>query len=167
MNIFALCNRGIALSGVNERTTAQLQQERDDAVSATRAKWLNALLVDETRAWLAIDSRDRSALTGLIAVLTLAGIAKSFDDHADALEVRIIRGAISAAQQCGQSADCVISVADAKAFHSAAGAAAEIIKTCTASAIVHAAEYLHRVAGSGAFVSPTKKPGDSRAISYL
>jgi len=147
MNLFTLFNRGVALSGVNERTAAKLQKEHDDAVVATRAKWVNALLVDQTRAWMAINDRDKGALTGLIAVLTLAGIAKSFDDSADAPAVRIIRGAISAAHQCGASADCVISVEDARAFRSAASAATEIIQTCSVEAIAQAAVHLSRMAG--------------------
>lgn len=148
MNLFTLVNRGVALSGVNERQTKKLTDLRDSAVAATRAKWLNALTVDQTRAWMAIDSRDRGALKGLITVLTLAGLAKAFDDHHEnSLEVRIIRGALSAAEQCAVSADCVITVAHARAFTTAANGAAEIINSCTGEAIVHASVHLRKMAG--------------------
>lgn len=158
MNLFAVLNRGVDLSGSRRRLQAvESRRERElrEAISRTRAQWKNALLVDQTRAWMAVSSAEREVLTGLVSVLTLAGLARAHDDgHADSLTVRLIRGAISAADQCASTADCVISALDATAFSSAARAAIEAIDSCTDAAIAHAADYLHRLVRCGAGPSP-------------
>ena len=98
---------------------------------------------------MAVGGEDRQALVGLTTVLTLAGLSRAFDNgHDNCLDIRIIRGAISAAGQCIKSSNCVISADYASAFHTASSHAVEIINTCSAEAIVHATRYLQSVAGS-------------------
>lgn len=149
MNLFAVINRGIAHSGSDGLTMRRLQAKerrlidaRHDAIAQARELWANALLVDETRAWLEIEARSPEVLSGLTSVLTLAALAKSHDDgDQDSREVRVIRGAISAAEQCGK-ADAVITAEYARSIRVATREAADIVKTCTDAAIEHAARYL-------------------------
>lgn len=151
MNIFNLVNRGIKQSGLAERQARQAAEARASAVASARQQWQRALTADQVRAWMNVGTQDKQVLSGFASVLTLAGMAKVFDDrNTESVEIRIIRGAISAIEQCGRTADSVISAADARAFSAAAGHGIEIVKTCSDEAICHAAEYLHRVAGSGA-----------------
>ena len=140
MNIFTLLNRGIANSGVEARKKVQFASDME----SIRAKWLNALLVDEMRAWMSIGESSVEILTGLCAMLGLAGFCKDFDGMKSAsAEVRVIRGAISAAQQCA-SEGCQISVQHALAFKSACRMAREILEVCTHDAMVYATDLLNK-----------------------
>lgn len=136
MNLFAMVNRGIRLSGGNEV---------DRQIERARQQWLEKLTVDEIRAWDHIHEEDRGALTGLLSLLTLAGMAHAYDaGTVDTPEVRIIRGAISAAEQCG-AAGCIISADHARAFSAACGHARTALKTASPGAIQHAAQYLNNL----------------------
>ena len=160
MNMFALLQRGIQQSGVralheaNFRRKAQRSEDRRgkplrDAVATTRRHWTNALVVDETRAWMELGSDAKEVLTGLVLVLTLAAFCKEFDDSSDhAPEIRIIRGAISAARQCADQHSSVMNSDIANAFKSAANAAKEIIAACSGNAIVYAAQLMRDVTGA-------------------
>ena len=78
-------------------------------------------------------------------LLTLAGLAHAHDRQShDTPEIRIIRGAISAAEQCAK-AGAVITPDVATAFASACRHACDILKTCSRGAIQHAAVYLDKV----------------------
>lgn len=137
MNIFALVNRGVRLSGGNEV---------DRQIEKARQTWLDKLMVDEIRAWGSIHEEDMGALTGLLTLLTLAGMAHAYDaGTVDTPEVRIIRGAISAAEQCG-AAGSVITAEHARAFSAACIHARAAIKAASPAAIQHAAQYLHNLA---------------------
>lgn len=152
MNLFQLINRGVDASGVMAREVqaraaklSRNERYQRDAIADARLLWTNALLVDETRAWLSISEQDKPVIQGLVALLTLAGLAKSFDDGGkfDSPELGVIRGGISAATQCAASADCVISALDAQAFSSSAKRARAVFEACSDDAIAHAASQLH------------------------
>lgn len=144
MNLYDLYNRGIRNSRVAERRAEEAARELARQMEICRSKWLDALMLDEIRAWDVLDSDAKEPLTGLTTLLTLAGICKTFDqaDH-DHPEVRVIRGAISTAQQCAR-AGYRITVVDARALSSAATRAREIFTTCTHDAMAHAATYLEQ-----------------------
>lgn len=157
MNLYALLNRGIVNSGVHERNLDEQTRKiesfvahRKNAFNDARALWISSLLADETRSWMHVSEKDRGSLVGLISVLTLAGVAKSHDDGGsfDSVEVRVIRGAISAATQCADSADCVISADDARAFSAASNHARQIIATCSDEAIAQSAMHMHNFVNS-------------------
>lgn len=138
MNLFAFFDKGIAASGIEARKTAVLSREME----AARTKWLDALMADETRAWMSLGEESRDTLNGLAALLTLAGLCHGYDHKTvDAVEIRVIRGAISAAQQCARGG-YEITVSHAQAFSGAAAMARTIFSTCTHGAMAYAAEYL-------------------------
>lgn len=136
MNLFNFLDRGIQLSGGTQV---------DRVTESARQLWLSKLLVDETRAWMSVSESDRGTLSGLCVLLTLAGLAHAHDTrNADAPAVRVIRGAISAAEQCGK-AGAVITPDVARAFSAACEHAREILKTCSRDSIQHAATYIDKV----------------------
>jgi hypothetical protein len=138
MNLCAMLNRGIANSGVEARKKAQFAREME----AVRAKWLDALMVDETRAWMSIGEVNHQTLSGLVAMLTLAGLCEaSGAKNKDGPAVRVIRGAISAAQQCAAQ-NKGISAQHAQAFSSAAKQARAIFERCSHVDLIYAAEHL-------------------------
>lgn len=67
-------------------------------------------------------------------------------DYGPALDLPIIRGAISAAHQCMQRG-CLVELADARAFSSAAERARAIIAGASQDAIVHAAQTIRETVG--------------------
>ena len=157
MDLFKVINSGIHHSGVFDREASarlaklmEVQRYQVAAIEEARAQWINALVTDETRSWLSISEQDRPVITGLVSVLTLAAVAKMHDNDGsmDSLEIRVIRGAISAATQCAESSDCVISAEHAQAFSSAATHAKSILAGCTREAIVHSAKQLHNLVHS-------------------
>lgn len=144
MNLFAFINRGAA----HAPSDAQRQQAAvDAALEASRAQWLNALLVDETRAWLEAGTASRDVLNGMATMLTIAGFVHVFDARrVDSADLRVLRGAISAATAAAQSGD-VITAADARAFSSAAARAKAIITAGSLPAIQHAALSIRQTVG--------------------
>ncbi len=117
------------------------------AAEGTRKQWLNALMVDETRAWMAIGDTDQGAIEGMVTMLAIAGFAHAYDAHdADTPDIRIIRGAISAADQCLQAGG-VVTQADARAFSSAASRARAILESATVDGIVRAATAIREAVG--------------------
>lgn len=136
MNIFDILNRGAAHAPKPPEHKPAVVR----AAETTRKQWLDALQVDQVRAWMDLGQQQVEVLRGLATVLTLAGFAQAHDLRTeDTPEQRIIRGALSAAAQCGE-AGAVISVADAKAFGAACDRAADIIKAASVAAIINAAE---------------------------
>lgn len=144
MNLMALLNRGAAHAPTDaERRQAIINK----AAEETRAKWLNALLVDETRAWMSIGANEPGVIEGMTTMLAIAGFAHVYDaKSADTPDLRVIRGAISAATQC-QAAGGVVGVSDARAFSSAAGRAKAIIQKASVGAIIHAAQTIRETVG--------------------
>jgi hypothetical protein len=141
---------------LGQRQQAARTTTRNAAIDKARAQWLNALMVDETRAWMSLGEADRGCLSGLVAVLVLAGMAHTRDaGTVDTLELRIIRGAISAADQCGR-AGSVIDEPTARAFQTACFHA--IISACSREAIAAAAHGLQEAAAA---MPPDTSAGDA------
>ena len=109
--------------------------------------WLDALMVDQTRAWMAVGQSDPGAIEGMATMLAIAGFAHVYDARsADTVDLRIIRGAISAAGQCVKNGG-MVTVDDARAFSSAATRAEAIITMASAEAIIHAATEIRKTVG--------------------
>lgn len=120
------------------------QSETDRAAEHQRQEWMSALLADETRAWMNLGQVDRAALRGVLGLLALAGFCHLHDGHdQDAPVMRIIRGAISAGEQCGNSGS-VITREAAQAFAVAASRAREIFQTASLVAIKATAMTVHK-----------------------
>ena len=131
MNLMKFLGHGIARTGGTQV---------DQMAEAQRSKWIDALLLDQTRAWMHLGERDRKAVLGLQMLLTLAimcHLHKRSHSAADP-EIRLIRGALSAAEQC-TAAGNVITAQHAQSFSVAAGRAKEIFQRASVAAIVHAA----------------------------
>lgn len=143
MNLFALLNRGAAYAPPKPRHPPAVVKAAEKA----RREWLDALLVDQTRAWLSLGESQPDVLSGLATVLTLAGMVHVFDTrNADTPDLRVIRGAISAATQSA-AAGSVLTAADAGAFSAAAQRAEAIIRAASADAIIHAATGIRETVG--------------------
>lgn len=144
MNLLTFLNRGSAHApSESQRRQAQITESAE----AARAMWLNALFVDQTRAWMSIGEYDAGVLSGMATTLTIAGMAHVHDTKVtDSVDIRVIRGAISAATQCAKSGG-VVSADDARAFSSAAVRAQNIIRVASVPAILHAAVSIRNVVG--------------------
>lgn len=150
MNLYSLLKRGPHGTAIlRARENDARMSEITKAAEASRAQWLDALLVDQTRTWMNIGEIDRDALANNTIMLTIAGFCHVYDGRQAAIEsvdMRIIRGAISAATQAC-AAGGVLTVADAQAFNAAATRAATIVQNASVAAIVHAAEAIRRTVG--------------------
>ena len=135
MNLFALLKVGASYA----KTDKQRQSEREEnAAELARAKWLRALVSDQTRAWMNIGEKDAGLLQAFVVLMTIAGFVFAFNGSSvDDPDIRVIRGSVSAASQCSSSG-CVISVDDARAFSSASQRAEKIIKAASVEAIISA-----------------------------
>lgn len=147
MNLMAFLNAGAR----HAPSDAERQQAIiNDAAEASRAQWLNALVVDELRAWEYVGDRDPSVIRSMSSMLTLAGFVHTYDKRsADTPDLRVIRGAISAAAQCAERG-CRVSVDDARAFSSACQRAQQIINHGSVPAIIHAAQSMRALVGLAA-----------------
>jgi hypothetical protein len=137
MNLFGFLDRGVRQTGGTE-----LEQRTEEQ----RRKWLNALFVDETRAWLNLHHSDRAVLVGFQTMLTLALMAHLHDQpkaYAQS-EVRVIRGGLSAIDQC-VAENSVITPQHARSLQVAAAAAREMLQQASQRAIQVAAEKLPRL----------------------
>lgn len=133
MNLMAFLGKGTSYAD-NEAA-----RRRNAALESARAKWINALTVDQTRAWLSLGESQPEALNGLVVLLTLAGMAKVYDCRADDIpDIRVIRGALSTAQQCARS-EYMMTADVAQALATATDRAIAILRQCSPKAIEHAA----------------------------
>ena len=136
MDLFKFLDHGIKKTGGTQA---------EQATEKTRKQWIDTLLVDETRAWLSIDQKDRKVITGLLVLLTLSGLAQAYDTkNADTPNIRVIRGAISALEGCVNKGD-VISVDDARAISAACSMAREAVEKASIQAIQHACLHMDKV----------------------
>ena len=144
MNLMNFLKRGAA----HAPSEADRQQALiDKAAEDTRAKWLDALLADETRAWMGIGEADRGIVEGLTTMLAIGGFASLHDSRdVDSADMRVIRGAISAAGDC-VAGGCVITVDQARAMSSGASRAREAIQRASVGAIIHAAQAIRETVG--------------------
>lgn len=137
MNLFGFLDRGVRQTGGTE-----LEQRTEEQ----RRKWLDALLVDETRAWMNLHQSDQAALVGFQTLLTLAVMAHLHDQPKthDQPAVRVIRGGLSAIDQC-VAENSVITPQHARSLQVAAAAAREMLQQASQRAIQVAAEKLPRL----------------------
>lgn len=153
MNLFAFIDRGVAQSGVSQRIKKQAAQRQTQeaarlaaVVQKTRNQWLNAILVDQIRGWSDLGEKQSEIVLGMCITLTMAGMCEVFDKKRDDMpSVRVIRGALSAAAQCKESRDYVLTADDLRAFGAAAAMAKEILERCSDAAICHASQYMHNM----------------------
>lgn len=125
------------------------QRAINEAAEASRAQWLNALVVDELRAWEQIGDRDPGVIRSMSSMLTIAGFVHVYDTKdADTPDLRVIRGAISAAAQCSERG-CKVTVDDARAFSAAIERAQQIVNNASVGAIIHAAQSMRALVGLG------------------
>lgn len=130
------------------------QSENDRVAERLRRDWMSALLADETRAWMNLGQVDRGALRGMLGLLALAGFCHLHDGHdQDAPAMRVIRGAISAGEQCGH-AGSVITREAAQAFATAASRAREIFRAASLDAIKSTARTVNQRLLQGGPTSP-------------
>lgn len=135
MDLNAFLGRGAALAPKQPKHRAAVVKSAE----VTRRQWLNALLVDQTRAWMDIGESQPEVLRGFAMMLTVAGFAHAFDTRSvDTPEVNVIRGAISTIEACGNAGN-VIAEMDVRTLCAAAARATEILKVSSVDAILHAA----------------------------
>ena len=140
MNLFSVLNKGAALAPPPQHSGAVQRQVRK-----LRKAWKNALLVDQTRAWMDLGERQVEVLRGFSVTLALAGLALAYTDRTEASpQSRIMRGAMSCIEQCCLHADAVVTPADALALGNAAKAAIEVIDAASIDSIIFAAERMAR-----------------------
>lgn len=144
MNLTAFLNRGAR----HAPSDAERQQAAiNKAAEESREKWLDAIMVDQIRAWDTVGKHEPGVLEGMATMLTLAVFVHVYDANTDDTpDLRIIRGAISAATQCAKAGG-VVSVDDARAFSSACARAMDAIRAGSVPAIIHAATSIRAVVG--------------------
>lgn len=142
MNLFAFLERGTA----GAKTDADRRQERiNKKAEEARAKWINALQADECRAWLDLGQAQQKTLIGFSVMLALAGFVAAYDQRdVDSPDIRVIRGAISAIEQCTKRGH-VLREVDVLSLQSAATRAKAIISAGSVAAICHAAESMQGI----------------------
>jgi len=147
MDITQFWGRGVRLSGVAERQAAEKAQALEAGANASRKQWLDALLIDELRAWESVGESDRAALDGLLVVLTMAGLCRAHaDGHEQSREVRIIRGGVRIIEDC-VGKGCKIARVDAQGLSAAVDTARGVVVAASAQAIGHAAVAMRWLAG--------------------
>ena len=135
MNLFALLQRGQSHAPSDaDRQKAKISAEAEK----TRVVWLQKLEHDKLRAWINIGESDGELLNGMAVMLTLAGFAHVHSvRNIDTPDVRIIRGAISAATQCAVSG-CMVTLDLVRGWTVAIDRAIEIVKYAPVESIIHA-----------------------------
>lgn len=132
MNLFKLLDRGVEHAN-NERL-----RRRTAVLEKARSKWIAALFADQTRAWMSLGEKQPEALNGLVVLLTLAGMAKVYDCRdTDIPDIRVIRGALSTAQQCARC-EYLMTPETVQALATATDRAIAALKVCSIDAIEHA-----------------------------
>lgn len=142
MNLHKFLARG--MSEVERRK----QEEVERATEKARAVWLNAIGTDELSTWCHIGEQQVKPLRGLSITLTMAGMCATYDARTpDTPAVRVIRGAISAIEDCISRRDGRISADDARALSAAADHAREAIRKASHAAIQHAVTSMRSLVG--------------------
>lgn len=144
MNLSAFLNLGARHAPTDaERAQAGITKAAEDS----RKQWLDSIMVDQIRAWDTVGTHEPGVLEGMATMLTLAGFVHVYDAKSDDTpDLRIIRGAISAATQCAKAGG-VVTVEDARAFSSACTRATDAIKAASVPAIIHAATSIRAAVG--------------------
>ncbi|MEY8688387.1 MAG: hypothetical protein AB9M53_00725 [Leptothrix sp. (in: b-proteobacteria)] len=116
----------------------------DEQLERTRRAWLDALVVDETRAWLTLGETAPAVTHGLNTLLTMAGFAAFHESRRiDSADLRAIRAGVKAAEQCAIAGN-VLTPAHARALSLGAQRAKAVIERASRDAIVHAAMTMSR-----------------------
>jgi len=132
MNLMSFLNKGVSYAD-NERL-----RRRANVLEKARKQWIDALYADQTQAWMSLGEKQPEALNGLIVLMTLAGMAKVYDCRdTDIPDIRVIRGALSTAQQCARS-EYLMTPEVAQALAAATDRAIAALKVCSIDAIEHA-----------------------------
>jgi len=132
MNLMNFLNRGVAHAD-NERL-----RRRTVVLEKARKQWIDALYADQTRAWMSLGESQPEALNGLVVLLTLAGMAKVHDCRdVDIPDIRVIRGALSTAQQCARR-EYLMTTETVQPLSVATDRAIAALKVCSLDAIEHA-----------------------------
>lgn len=144
MNLMSFLNRGASHAPTDaERAQAAIKK----AAEESREKWLDAIMLDQIRAWDNVGRHEPGVLEGMATMLTMGGFVHVFDArNDDTPDMRVIRGGISAAIQCAKAGG-VVSADDARAFSSACARASEAIKAGSVPAIIHAATSIRTAVG--------------------
>ncbi len=144
MNLMSFLKRGAKHAPTEaERAQAAI----NSAAEKTREQWLDALMVDQTRAWMSLGEHQPEVIYGMVTLLALAGYCEGHEVGDDSSpNLRVIRGAMSAAAQCAEGKRA-LTVDDARAFSSAATRAADIIRSCSIDSIVYAATKMRGAVG--------------------
>lgn len=117
------------------------------AAEQARKDWLNALLVDQTRAWLELGEESKELLSAFAVLLTIGGFVVVYETRtADSPALRIIRGAISAAEQCSREGS-KMKPEYVQALCSGAAQAQQAIESASIDAILHAAQSIRSTIG--------------------
>lgn len=155
MDLFKFLSIGAAHAPSEaDRRAAVIKKTAEDS----RAQWLRALVADQTLAWWHVGLEDRAVLSGTCVMLTIAGFAEVFDTRdADGVDLRVLRGGISAIAQCGD-AGSVITVELARAISSACQRAEAIVRRATVEAIAHAAVSIRTAVGLSNLAAGGKHP---------
>lgn len=149
------------------RAAARRQAAIDRAAEKARSLWVHSLTVDATRAWMSIGEKDRDVLSGLVIMLTIAGFCLARDGGAaDHPDLRVFRGAVSAATQCS-AAGSVITVEHARAFNSAVTRAMDVVRGASVEAVVHAAESIRFAVGVSHAAAPGVRAGAGVLLAGL
>ncbi len=136
MNLFSFIDRGVKASGGTQA---------DRVADRARQEWVDQLQIYETRNWLNVGQSDYDAIAGSMVVLTLAGLVHAYETMStETPEIRVIRGAISALEQCLKRGDR-ITLDSARAVSSACRHASDVIQKASPKAIQHASLYLVQV----------------------
>lgn len=137
MNLMQFIARGQAHAPTDDQRTAE----------KLRALWLNALMVDQTRAWLSVDEESQELLNAMASILIISCMVLVFDQRKDDTpDIRVIRGAVSAATQRSQTRGA-ITADDVRAFSSACARAAKAIENGSVAGILHANKSMRSVVG--------------------
>lgn len=144
MNFMDFIKRGAA----HAPSDAQRQRAKiEKAAEQQREKWRDALIVDATRAWLNIGEKDPGVIDGFVTMLAIAGFAYIHDHgQTDSPDIRIIRGAMSAAAQCAESG-CKMTEDAARAMGIAARRADAIVIAASINAIIFASQKIREAVG--------------------
>lgn len=145
MNLLNFIARGTAGASTDEsRRQARINKKAEDA----RERWIHALQVDETRAWLNLGEEQHKTLTGLAILLTIAGFCHVHDGGTvDTPDLRVIRGAISTVETCGKAGGVILPL-DMATFQTACTRAKDIIRRASVGAILHAAVSIREAVGA-------------------
>ena len=110
-------------------------------IAKTRASWQNALLVDQTRAWLNLGEAQTEVLAGLGVTLCIASFAvHHMDKGQQSSDAVAINAGLTLCNDCHYQAGDVLTVDHSIALIDAARAAGRVFNSCSDEAVVYASD---------------------------